>query len=385
MNITAAQRRRHLDELRRITDIPTAAGREHRVIAYISAWARSRRNVILDMDGVGNPILSLRRGRSARRAKLLYVVAHMDHPAFVVRKVRSPREIVAEFRGGVRPAYFDDARATFFDADDQPVNAVGVEVRKPRKGSSLFYRLTFRLTRNANLQVGDIGRWRMGKQRITREVLHTPACDNLASVAAALCMLDVLRTVPSSKRMLDVRLLLTRAEEVGFVGTIGACKNRTIPKSARVLVLENSRSFADSPIGGGPIVRIGDRLSTFDPQFTAAIAAVAEELRTRNRSFAWQRKLMAGGMCEATAFQAYGYESACVCLPLGNYHNQGDLANVEMGTNVKPATAANEYISVADFHRFVHLITECARSLGPAPSQRERMEAIYKQRSYVLD
>ena len=34
---------------------------------------------------------------------------------------------------------------------------------------------------------------------------------------------------------------------------------------------------------------------------------------------------MPGGACEATAFSAYGYESTCLCLPLGNYHNMHDI------------------------------------------------------------
>src|SRR5690606_36956692 len=76
----------------------------------------------------------------------------------------------------------------------------------------------------------------------------------------------------------DVRLLFTRAEEIGFVGAIAACKHNTIPAGARLIALENSRAFPDSPIGGGPIVRVGDRISVFTPVLTAAIAKRAEEI-----------------------------------------------------------------------------------------------------------
>ena len=59
-----------------------------------------------------------------------------------------------------------------------------------------------------------------------------------------------------------VALLFTRSEEIGFIGAIGAAREGTVPKGARLVCLENSRSFPhDSPIGAGPIVRVGDRLS----------------------------------------------------------------------------------------------------------------------------
>lgn len=380
MNITAAQRKTHLKWLCEITNLPTAAGHEDRVIAWVEDWAKQRRNVRMARDAVGNVLLSLTGAKRSRRPA--FIVAHMDHPAFVVSEVRSPREVVAEFRGGVRPVYFEDAKATFFDADDNPVHGTATKITKPRKGQSLFYRLTFRLSRNAGLEIGDIGRWRMSAQRIRKDIIHTPACDNVASVAAALSMLDVVRSTRGAKP--DVRVLLTRSEEIGFIGAIGACKHRTIPKQARVIVLETSRSFHDSPIGGGPIVRIGDRLSTFDPELLGAISSVAEDLAKTNKSFAWQRKLMAGGACEATTFCAYDYQSACICLPLGNYHNQGDIANVEAGKNKKPPRADNEFISISDYHRYVHLLATCATSLDQAKSYRARMEELYAERSYVL-
>jgi hypothetical protein len=36
---------------------------------------------------------------------------------------------------------------------------------------------------------------------------------------------------------------------------------------------------------------------------------------------AFQRCLMPGGACEATAFQLYEYRSAALCIALGNFHN----------------------------------------------------------------
>src|SRR5690606_8534498 len=79
------------------------------------------------------------------------------------------------------------------------------------------------------------------------------ACDDLAGVAAALGALDRARNEPALRHF---AVLLTRAEELGFVGAIGAARDGTLPAGARILSIECSRSFADSPLGAGPIVRV---------------------------------------------------------------------------------------------------------------------------------
>jgi endoglucanase len=387
MKLTAAQLRDFLDRLHVVTDLPTAAGHEDRVIDYITDWARGRRGVQLKPDKTGNLLVTFKRtGKKKPSGKPLVIVAHMDHPAFVIDEVHSDREVTAAFRGGVKEPYFHNARATFFTADNEPVHGKVVEIHRPRQDATIFapfYRLRFELSRKSELAVGDIGRWRLGKQRISRDLFHTPACDNLASVAAALCMLDVLLDTRGG-RSNDVRVLFTRAEEVGLIGSMAACKNKSVPKSSRVIVLETSRSMAESPIGAGPIVRVGDRLSTYDPDLTGAIAHVAAQLAEEDTDFAWQRKLMAGGSCEATVFCAYGYTASSICLPLGNYHNMADLANVEQGKNVKDANVGLEYISVGDFQKYVQLLAATALRLGSAPPVKKRLDKVWDERSFVL-
>jgi endoglucanase len=154
-----------------------------------------------------------------------------------------------------------------------------------------------------------------------------------------------------------VGVLLTRAEEIGFVGAIAAAKNRTVPKSSRILCLETSRSFPESPIGGGPILRVGDKTSVFGPKLTNAAA----EIMHAQKKVVWQRKLMPGGTCESTAFCEYGYLSTCLCLALGNYHNMKDIDGVLQKN--KPAKVASEIISVNDFHELVEMLKIICRNL----------------------
>jgi len=162
-----------------------------------------------------------------------------------------------------------------------------------------------------------------------------------------------------------------------------------------VIALENSRSFADSPIGGGPIVRVGDRMSTFSPSLTSAIAKRAEDVsggsahvlaveKNPERKWRWQRKLMAGGACEASVFCAYGHEATCLCLPLGNYHNMGDLDAVQAGTNTSRPRVGREHIALSDYAGLVDLLVACGESLPRSAPMLERLEKLHDERSFVL-
>jgi endoglucanase len=182
-----------------------------------------------------------------------------------------------------------------------------------------------------------------------------------------------------------VGVLLTRAEEVGFIGAIAACEQRSVPKSARLLCLENSRSFPESPIGSGPIVRVGDRMSVFEPTLTNAVSMLMTDHAATNPTFKWQRKLMPGGTCEATTFSAYGYQSTCLCLPLGNYHNMQGIDAVVAGLT-KTAKVGPEFIAMSDYHGLIEMLIVCAAQLNSSksPTLRAKMEQLYRDYGFVL-
>jgi putative aminopeptidase FrvX len=68
-----------------LTGIPTAAGLEDRVIEFLEGWLfmRSARLRVQRDDG-GN-LLITQRG-APRGMRPLLITAHLDHPAFVVRR-----------------------------------------------------------------------------------------------------------------------------------------------------------------------------------------------------------------------------------------------------------------------------------------------------------
>jgi putative aminopeptidase FrvX len=364
----------HLKWLLELTGLPTAAGREDRVVAWLRAWARRRRKVVLREDRFGN-LEMRRRSRSKTKAAPLYFTAHMDHPAFVARRAADKRTVVAEFRGGVAEQYFAGAKVLLHHGRKPPQRGT-VRCRSQDEASPAGSTWDVVFSKSVKASEGDILTWDLAPPAIRGGRLHAPVCDDLAGVAAALGAFDLALSDPRTQRS-DVRLLFTRSEEVGFIGMIAAVKARTIPRSARLITLENSRSFADSPIGGGPIVRVGDATSTFDPDLTYRIGRIAADLAADGDSFQWQRRLMAGGTCEASALQAYGHVATCLCLPLGNYHNMIDRTR-----RIGP-----EIISVGDFRDLVRLLHETACRLDSqdqAPALHARLDALFANRRAVL-
>src|SRR5436190_10679354 len=250
-----AHHHQHEQWLLEVTAIPTAAGREQRIIAWVKTWVKARRNLALKEDKAGNLLITRKRGGNAKAVpKPLFITAHLDHPAFVVHSIMGDDVLELEFRGGVHDPYFENASIDVFDARDHPHRATITALDSTAKP---FKRVKAWLSTPSNaIAAGDIARWAFENEqplpRIENGLLYTQACDDLAAVAAALSALDAIR---SRKGFEHVGVLLTRAEEIGFIGAIAACKLKSVSKQARLLCLENSRSFAESPIGGGPIVR----------------------------------------------------------------------------------------------------------------------------------
>lgn len=377
-----------LNTLLEVASIPTAAGREGRVIAFVERWVERRLpRFVIDRDTHGNMIVRPRSLDTATSPSVL-LTAHLDHPAFVVERTAGEGlergQVELSFRGGVRQEYFDrrPAPRIAIHTDGGVVGGV-IQSALPADEVSASRRCVASCEDVARVAPGDVAVWDFPPARVDGEgIVHAPACDDLAAVAAALCAIE------EAPEGAPFGLLLTRAEEIGFVGAIGACRDGFIPANAKLLALENSRSFPhDSPIHAGPIVRVGDRLSTFSPTLTAAVAKVCETLAKehagRTRPFRWQRKLMPGGACEATCYCAYGYEATCVCLPLGNYHNMGDLTRVEAGDATK-AVIAPEQIGVDDYLNLVDLLVACASGLDASEPVRDRLEKMFEQRRGVL-
>ena len=65
---------------------------------------------------------------------------------------------------------------------------------------------------------------------------------------------------------------------------------------------------------------------------------------------------MSGGTCEATPYQEFGFQTAAVCVALGNYHNCAPGKRI-----------AAEFVSVADALGMVKLLTAAAKQMPQLP------------------
>ena len=347
-----------------LTNLPTASGREDEVVQWVEGWVERRPDLKLAKDSGGN-LLITRKGRKGRDPVL--AVAHMDHPAFVVTDVRG-REAAFEFRGGVLPVYFVGARVDFVTG---PAKSGRVTAYSPGGHG----RTGVIEVRGKMPEPGDIARWHVATPRPRVGRLLAPACDDLAGCAAALAALDQAR---GRADLSHFGVLLTRAEEMGFVGAIHAAVTGSIPAEARLLSIETSPASADAPLAGGPVVRVGDASSVFNQELTNRISRAIAESGLRH-----QRKLMAGGSCEATAFGVYGFRAAGLCLPLGNYHNMGNLEEVEAGTG--KAVPMLEEISLDDFHGLVDLLLIAAEAVDIDAGLRQRLDKVYSDGRHLLE
>jgi endoglucanase len=359
----------HLKMLREVLSTPTAPFREDAVVRLIHRWA-SDRGLDFARDQAGNVLVRYTRGR--RTGGGWVFSAHMDHPGFVVLRQRGQR-VWADFRGGVGKGYFPGSRVRLL-GDGLDVRGT-VKVRREARKDELFPVCTIELDERVEVPPGTPGMWDVPVFRHRGQRISARACDDLAGVASVLCAIDELA---AAKTPANVTGMFTRAEEAGFVGAIAAAKAGTLDEDALLVAIETSAAQPRAKLGDGVVVRVGDRTLTFDPPLTAAIAATAAKLATTDADFRWARQLMPGGTCESTAFAALGLRAGALCIPLGNYHNQGP------GERIAP-----EQIDIGDFGCLVKLLVGLAREPANLPRRRmddlrKRLDGLLKQRGRLL-
>ncbi len=204
------------------------------------------------------------------------------------------------------------------------------------------------------------------------------ACDDAAGLAACLAALDRAR----SKAKTPVAVLVTRAEEIGFVGAIATVrdgKKGLLRKDDRVISIETSAAQAAAPMGEGCVLRVGDKTSVFHSGLTDFLHRRCVAIAERDKSFKFNRALMPGGTCEATAFDAFGHMAAAACVPLANYHNM-DRENKKM---------AAEEIDLNDWRSLVTFLTDAGLNAsdfdGKPTALRKSMTDRYQKHARLFD
>jgi len=282
------------------------------------------------------------------------ITAHLDHPGFVAEKMvpttrsrGTEHRLSAFWRGGVPKEYFVGAKARFFVDDTWVRGVIRSITTTDREGRERVDRAFIDVRKP--VPPGSIGMWDFPDPAIRGSRIYARACDDIAGASAMLCAIEQLSR---TRRSCEAYFLFTRAEEVGFVGAIAAAKSKTIPKRCFVVAMETSSERPNAKMGDGPILRVGDRASTFTPEVTAHCHRIARQIERDDKHFQYQRKLMDGGTCESSAFCTLGYDATGICIALGNYHNVDATAN-RLGP---------EYVDLNDFGNVVTWFTELAAS-----------------------
>lgn len=284
------------------------------------------------------------------------LAAHLDHPGFLVEAKNAGGEWPATFLGGVSKEYIQpgvpilllpgEVPGTVARVLDGEGKVVALRPHAPAEGPFTH-------------AVWDLPAFLLEGDRLAGR-----ACDDLVGCAVALAVLATLRREGVQGRFIAV---LARAEEVGFQGAIMVAKEGAIPANSLVISLETSKEIPPVAMGGGVILRVGDRASIFDSAATRFLGEVAADM-AKPGPFRHQRALMSGGTCEASAYQEYGYRSAALCVALGNYHNCG------AENQIQP-----EFVSLADAVGMGRLLLEACRRHAEFDSLAGRLRGRMKK------
>lgn len=308
-------------------------------------------------DNYGSLLVSYRNGGKTRP---LALAAHLDHPGFEIVKQLAPRRWLAKFRGGVGDDYFRTG---------VPLRLMPQQI-KATLGKRVGKEKVFEVeATTAVAGQPEFAVWELEDFTVRQGIIHGRACDDLIGCASVLATMVQLKQQRSAVNVIGI---LARAEEVGFHGALMVAEQKLIPADALVVSLETSRELPPVKMGQGVIIRVGDRSSIFDSGATRFLSEVAGELGKADKKFLFQRALMSGGTCEGTAYQEYGYQTAALCVALGNYHNCSSSNRIKA-----------EYVSVADAESMVKLLIASAKRMkdfdGLAGKLPMRLKALAKE------
>lgn len=356
-------KQRCINELKNIGAFPTAPYSESRVARYIKSRLAGL-SVPFIQDRFGN-IIACYEGPGAPSSGGIGFAAHMDHPAVDIIDQEHGMLL-----GSIRQEYF---------AKKVPI--LVYPIKAPDAGShdpairgfiksckvSDNRKLMFNLKLEKDLEgTPSFGVWDMPEVEFRDNKAYMRAVDDVGGCALALLAME---EIASQKLPCRCYGIFSRAEETGFIGVIALVNENTIPKDVVIVSIETSKTLPDAVIGGGPVIRAGDTIMTFDGHAESLLLDARESLEDEDSEVKVQRQLMTGGGCEGTVYMLAGYPTTGLALPLGNYHNMGD-----------GETLAPEYIDLDDFSTGVRLLVRAA-SCKPSDYKARLTERLFGRAS----
>jgi len=304
-----------LEIIKKLFNCPTAPFREGFVLQTVEEILRAN-GIPYHYDKIGNLIAGWNGSKASKKKIKIGFMAHTDHPGFHFKKQRNEDTIDALWLGGAPFKKMKGAKVRFYDPADRDWNATGkiMELAKTHDHRGGI-KIVIKLNKKQKIPKLAFGAFDFDGFKLNGKNIVTRAADDLAGCVIQLtALLDSYHHFPG--RAIAV---FSRAEEVGFVGCLAAINNRTLP-SVPFISLEASKELEGARMGKGPVLRLGDRTSLFDTGLSQALLVESQKLK---KDFMFQRRIMDGGNCEATALNIWGFKASGLSVPLGNYHNQG--------------------------------------------------------------
>ncbi len=356
-----------LDTLARLCAFPAVPYHE-RLVAGAIRWELGEAGIAVEVDEFGNLVAIMGSGTPG-----IAFVAHMDHPGFEFflldstdsaspntaapsPTTRADGPIYVRALGGVpvasltkpTPVLLIGTDGERFPATIHPLSEAERRLFESRSDRLARLEGTLELASDTSAMqvVFDLPDF-----ELFEGLIRAQALDDLAGCAAIVSALKRLAGDDIEKTVYGV---FTRAEEEGLIGARAMAAAGTLPPETIVVSVEASSVIPGVEQGAGPVVRTGDRTYTFDAGAEQVLVQAAKGLVEDRGEYPWQRALMGGGTCEATAFAVHGYRTTGIALPLGNYHNATtSIPDPEGGVSA-------EFIAVSDYLGGVELIERAA-------------------------
>ena len=319
---------KHYELLISLLSQPTATFREEHVSA-VAARVLAAAGVPFFDDPLGNLVVGADSPTAYRRLlhtpgndPLRVFIAHMDHPGFHGVRWLNERVLTIKWHGGSPVKHLNGAQVWLANAEGE----VGDGVLRRVTLNTLRYGID---TAEVHLSENKFSAHRPAAEELfggfkfrkpvwkSGSLLYTKAADDLVGVFCIVATALAAFGKRNAKTPPPFIGLLTRAEEVGFIGAIGHFELGWLQDARRPLLcvsLEASRTLPGAIVGQGPVVRLGDRRTLFDSGATQLLTELAEKILPKQ----FQRRVMDGGTCEGTAATAYGFPTLALTVPLGN-------------------------------------------------------------------
>lgn len=328
--------------LLQILSQPTAPFRETHVYRTITDIL-SQAQVPHFKDPIGNLVIGVGSAQDYKRAvgtksrdPFRFFIAHTDHPGFIGTRWRSPSQLEFEWHGGSPALHLQDAQVWMADTHGTLAKGRIVEYElNPNRNRMISGCVEIEGALARGLSAKDIKATSIFGGFAFREpvwkddsIYRTKAADDLVGCFAIVQLAIETYGKKSGKSAAKSRGgkpgwigLLTRAEEVGFIGTLEHLELGWLRRPKRPLLcvsLETSRTLPGADIGKGPVLRLGDRFTVFDPGSIRKFTDLVEA----HMPGQFQKRVMDGGSCEGTAAMVYEIPTIGISVPLGNYHNE---------------------------------------------------------------